>query len=218
MMIHVFYCILPEKLDDDSYNYFLNQVPAVFRNEIVRFRNWEDRQHRVLGKLLLIKGLEMLGLNDYSLDQLKLTNLKRPYFDESIDFNISHSGEYVVCAISDSAKIGIDIEEIKDIPLTDFADQFSGDEMKNILYAGDSLRSFYGLWTKKEAFLKAIGTGLYVPLNKVQVVDHKIRWEENDWFLTELNLNKDYCACLCANVFEAGIEIHEITPHEFYPN
>ncbi len=217
-MIHVFYCTSAERLDDGLYNYFLNKIPVIFQNEVSRFRNWEDRQHRVLGKLLLVKGLGNLGLHSYSLDQLNFTNLKRPYFDETIDFNISHSGKYVICAISTSAKIGIDVEEIKDIPLTDFTNQFSADEMKNIVNAENTLRSFYGLWTKKEAFLKAIGTGLYVPLNKVQVTNNKITWEKNDWFLTELKLNKDYCAHVCADTFETRLQIREIAPQEFYSN
>lgn len=217
-MIHVFYCTCPEKSDVDLYNYLLSKIPAVFQNEISRFRNLEDRLHRVFGKLLLVKGLEILGISGYTLDQLNFTNLKRPYFDESIDFNISHSGKCVVCAISTSAKIGVDIEEIKDIPLTDFTDQFSAGEMKNIVNAENSLRSFYGLWTKKEAFLKAIGKGLYVPLNKVQVIDNKIKWKKSDWFLTELILNKDYCAHVCTNTHETGLQLYEITPQELYLN
>ncbi|MEO8110614.1 MAG: 4'-phosphopantetheinyl transferase superfamily protein [Ginsengibacter sp.] len=213
-MIHVFYCISGVRLDNTSYNYFLSKVPPMYQEEIAKFRKWEDRQHRVLGKMLLIKGLEMLKLSTYSLDQLQFTNLKRPYFNESIDFNISHSGKYVVCAISTRAKIGVDVEEIKDIAITDFTNEFSAEEMKSILSSDDSLHSFYSLWTKKEAFLKAIGTGLHVPLNMVHVTNNKIRWEEKEWFLTQLNLAKNYCAHVCADVFESAVQIREISLHE----
>lgn len=218
-MIHVFYCNSGVRLDNTLYNYFLNKIPLVYQEEIAKFRKWEDRQHRVLGKMLLIKGLEMLGLTPYSLDQLQFTKLKRPYFNSSnIDFNISHSGKYVLCAISTMAKIGVDVEEIKDIPIVDFTNEFSPEEMKSFLNSGDSLNSFYSLWTKKEAFLKAIGTGLYVPLNKVHVIDKKVNWEEKEWFLTELDLDKNYCANVCANIFKSAVKIHEISLREFNSN
>lgn len=217
-MIHVFYCHSGVRLDDTLYNHFLNKIPPVYQTEIEKFRKWEDRQHRVLGKMLLVKGLEMLGLTAYSFDQLQFTKLKRPYFNGSIDFNISHSGKYVVCALSTSAKVGVDVEEIKDIPLTDFDNEFSAEEMKDILSSDDSLHTFYSLWTKKEAFLKAIGAGLHVPLNKVHVIDNTICWEENEWFLTELNLDKNYCTHVCANAFGCAVKIHEISLHEFNSN
>lgn len=209
-MIHVFYCISEERLDSSLYNYLLNKIPTGYQDDIAKFRKWEDRQHRVLGKMLLVKGLEMLGLTAYSLDQMQYTNLKRPYLNGSIDFNISHSGKYVVCAISTMAKIGVDVEEIKDIPITDFTNEFSAEEMKSILSSDDSLRSFYLLWTKKEAFLKAIGTGLHLPLNKVHETANKISWENKEWFLTQLNLDENYCAHICADVFESPVKIHEV--------
>ena len=217
-MIQVFYCISGERLDVTLYNYLLNKVPPVYQQEIAQFRKWEDRQHRVLGKMLLITGLEILGITGYSLNQLQFTNLKRPYFNKLLDFNISHSGKYVVCAISTQAEIGVDVEEIKNIPVTDFTNEFSAEEMKSILNSNDSLRSFYSLWTKKEAFLKAIGTGLHVPLNKVHVMSNKISWEDREWFLTKLNIDKNYCAHVCANVFECAVKIHEISLHEFNSN
>ena len=209
-MIHVFYCTSGERLDDILYNSFLNKIPQVYQEEIAKFRKWEDRQHRVLGKILLMKGVEMLGLKGYSLDQLQFTKLKRPYFNRSIDFNISHSGKYVVCAISASASIGIDVEEIKDIQITDFTNEFSIEEIKSILSSTNSLHSFYSLWTKKEAFLKAIGTGLYLPLNKVHETGNKISWENKEWFLTQLNLDESYCAHVCADVFDSPVKIHEV--------
>ncbi len=217
-MVHVFYCISSERLDDTLYSYFLNKTPPVYQEGIAKFKKWEDRQHRVLGKMLLVKGLEMLGLTGYSLNQLKYTNLKRPYWNGSIDFNISHSGRYVVCVISTIAKIGVDVEEIKDISIIDFTNEFSAEEMKSFLSSDDSLHSFYSLWTKKEAFLKAIGIGLHVPLNKVHVIDNKICWEDREWFLKKLNLDKNYCAHLCANAVDCIVKIHEINLHEFNSN
>ncbi len=72
-----------------------------------------------------------------------------------IDFNISHSNHFVVCAISTNCKIGIDIEQIKPTSLFDFKDRFSEEEWKIILTSDNTYFWFYYYWTAKEAAIKA---------------------------------------------------------------
>ena len=114
-----------------------------------------------------------------------------------------------MCAISKSYKVGIDVEEIKDIPADEFTEEFSTVEMAAILN-DKSLRYFYTLWTQKEAFLKAIGKGLYVPLNQVSVQEGKIRWEDQDWFLHEVKLDAGYVSHLCVNTAVPEIVLKQL--------
>ncbi len=209
-MIQVFYCVSYERLDDDSFNCLLDKLPVFFQSQILKFRKWEDRQRSLLAKVLLTEGLKILNVG-YSLDQLKYTELKRPYFNDLIDFNISHSGEYILCGISVNNKLGIDVEEIKDIPLTDYQNEFSTKEMDEIFKSEDSLRSFYDLWTKKEAFLKAIGTGLHTPLNKIEINDEKIIWNNENWFLSKIKLDGKYISHICTNTYNPKIVIQQIS-------
>ena len=164
-MIYIFYCTLCDELDDESFNYYLKRLPNGIQSQVLKFKKWDDKQRTLFSKLLLVNGLNIMGINSYTIDEIKFTQYKRPYFDNDIDFNISHSGQYIVCGISFDHKIGIDIEEIKEIPLDDFKNEFSQKEMKTIMKADNSTSAFYALWTQKEAFLKAIGTGLFFPLN-----------------------------------------------------
>ncbi len=107
-------------------------------------------------------------------------------------------------------KVGIDIEEIKDIPLVDFDNEFSKKELEKIYTAENSMQLFYTLWTQKEAFLKAIGTGLNVPLNKVAIHDNKIIWDREVWYLKEIKVDPRYISHLSTDTGSAAIIMKEI--------
>lgn len=78
----------------------------------------------------------------------------KPYITGSkYHFNISHSGEIVMLAVSDKP-IGIDVERIEQRDYEKFCKRFfSEEEQKRV----NSLLSFYVLWTKKESFVKYLG-------------------------------------------------------------
>ena len=88
-----------------------------------------------------------------------------------IDFNLSHSGEYAVLAISD-APIGIDIEQKHSGGLQIAKRCFCPEEYQDIL-AGETQQErdmrFLQYWTMKEAYVKRIGKGMRVPLSSFRV-------------------------------------------------
>jgi 4'-phosphopantetheinyl transferase len=201
-VIHIYYTCSSYQLNNPVFEFYLQQLPHRFQENILKYRKWQDRQRGLFGKLLLKHALASLELTKYSLHNLRITALDRPYFDDSIDFNISHSGNFIICAINTDGRIGVDVEEVKDVPLQDFLDNFSENEWCHILNSSNKLYSFYNYWTKKEAFLKAIGMGLNVPLNKIEVVSNKIVWNNSNWYLHPLNLNETHLshfATLSAN-------------------
>nr|WP_224746733.1 4'-phosphopantetheinyl transferase superfamily protein [Pelovirga terrestris] len=81
-----------------------------------------------------------------------------------INFNLSHSGDWAVLAVTSGPDVGVDVEEIvvKDNvqPLTDYA----FNEVEKTLFSAfppaRKQRGFYRLWTAKEARLKMLGIGL----------------------------------------------------------
>ena len=211
-MISIFYCTSSVELDRGVFQFFLEKLPLNLRSPILKFKSPEDRQRALFAKLLLIEGLKDLGLHNYSLNQLQSSEYQRPYFKGNIDFNISHSGFYIICAISLDNRVGIDVEEIREIPVSDFDREFSKIEMEYINNSRNSMSEFYKLWTQKEAFLKAIGTGLYTPLNIISVIENTIHWNDKRWFLTEINLpeTKDYISHLCTDSNRVEIEVKRI--------
>ena len=89
---------------------------------------------------------------------------------ENVFFNISHSGDYVVCSVSDR-EIGIDIEKRAKARM-EVAGRFFHEEEMAILKTleGDKQdQLFFNYWSVKESFLKYIGTGLTRPLNSFVV-------------------------------------------------
>ncbi len=91
----------------------------------------------------------------------------------NITFNMSHSGEISVYAVSLNRNIGIDIEKPdKKVDFESLAKKyFSSGEYETImeLPEGEKQKAFYRCWTRKEAYIKGKGTGIAQLLDKVAV-------------------------------------------------
>ncbi|MCL6443040.1 MAG: 4'-phosphopantetheinyl transferase superfamily protein [Alicyclobacillus sp.] len=77
------------------------------------------------------------------------------------DFNISHSGDWIVCAVSARGRVGIDVEQILPLEFSTLVHSMSEDERNKLheLPPEEFITFFYKLWTLKESFVKAVGTG-----------------------------------------------------------
>ncbi len=77
-----------------------------------------------------------------------------------VNFNISHSGQYVACAVCDRA-VGVDIQTLTPCRLTVARRFFTDAEIEAAVLGGDI--EFTKIWTRKEAYLKMLGTGFTRP-------------------------------------------------------
>jgi 4'-phosphopantetheinyl transferase len=86
-----------------------------------------------------------------------------------LQFNLSHSGTLGACAVAVDCDLGVDIEHIRQMPdLFDIARRFFSPEECADLEAVPLDRrefAFFNCWTRKEAYIKAIGGGLSIPLD-----------------------------------------------------
>lgn len=90
---------------------------------------------------------------------------------ESLHFNLSHSGEWVVCAVDDTAPIGVDIEHLRNVDLR-VAKRFFHPHEQDFLWQqpeSERLSTFFNSWTAKESFVKALGYGIGGRLNAFSV-------------------------------------------------
>jgi len=96
---------------------------------------------------------------------------KPSFSDLEIQFNLSHSKHLAVLAITQNNIIGVDLEYTKQgIDFEDLANRFfNKNEAKKLRRAQEMQPSFYRCWTRKEAFIKALGEGLTYPLQNFQV-------------------------------------------------
>jgi 4'-phosphopantetheinyl transferase len=156
----------------------------------------------------LTEVLKNLG-SKLALTHLKYNTHKRPYFGGAIDFNISHSGTRVICCGTDKGKIGVDIEQIKTISLSDYPDYFTKNEWDYINGHKDKLAGFCNLWTRKEAVLKAIGTGFHTPLSSVDVVANSIEYDNIAYHIQPLYIAPGY-PCHIASTVKDGVKLMTI--------
>lgn len=94
----------------------------------------------------------------------------KPYLqDDPVYFNLSHSGNYAVCAVS-SREVGVDIQEYKQADMERLARRFFSEEEQNALKActngEEQYKLFYRLWTRKEAYGKLTGEGIAAVIEK----------------------------------------------------
>jgi 4'-phosphopantetheinyl transferase len=139
-----------------------------------RFHFWRDKRRYIAGRGIL---RVLLGryLNDPTPDvEIAYSEHDKPFLPTSrVQFNLSHSkgiGLYAFCL---GAEIGIDLEEIR--PISDAegiaARFFSSGEYARFQAVPEEKRNdaFFTCWTRKEAFIKAVGEGLSYPLDSFEV-------------------------------------------------
>jgi 4'-phosphopantetheinyl transferase len=200
-MILILHTTIGNRLAENHEKVLLGKLPADLQMKIKRYLRWQDAQACLLGKLLLIEGLQRFGVDGAALiHQLQHTNFGRPYLPGRIDFNISHSGDFVLCALSDQSRVGIDIEKVHDVKLSDFRSQMTDEEWRRVTGDADPTRAFFYYWTKKEAAIKAHGHGLGLPLKDVVIGNEKVAMEGADWPLFEIELSIDYVCHLVTGV------------------
>lgn len=190
-MITCCYTEINQEWSDQELADKLMRLPENLREAALRKTQRADRQLTVAGKLLLKEILNLMG-KDRSLETLKFNIHHRPYFDGDFDFNIAHSGRLVVCAATNNGKAGIDIEQIKPIDFADYPDYFTANEWAIIRGYPNPFEGFYDLWTRKEAVLKAIGTGFHTPLSLVDVSMDIVRYDDTDYYLQKIRISPGY--------------------------
>ena len=180
----------------------LETLPPEARLDVNRYLRQQDRQSRLLGKLLLRKCLISYGYGNDCLEHLATGPFGKPVIHGGVDFNISHSGEFVVCAVTDQGKVGIDIEKIKPILVQDFYLCVTPNEREMLASSDDKERAFFSFWTKKECTLKGDGRGLLFPMQEVRIEGDEAILEGTRWFLREIDIDSS-CVCHLASSFRS---------------
>lgn len=130
---------------------------------------------------------------------------------EQWQFNLSHSGEKLLIAVSFEIPVGIDIETIKPRnALSGLVKKcFSTTEQAHwfALPEKEKIAVFYDFWTRKEAVVKGIGSGISIGLKRCEIDINQPNQFLNlpvaqQWFTQKIEVSPDYCAAIatpCAN-------------------
>jgi 4'-phosphopantetheinyl transferase len=137
-----------------------------------------------------------------------------------ISFNLSHSAEMALLAISGGIEVGVDMERVAErLSLLEMARLFfSQRELEEFLSlpGNGRLTSFYRCWTRKEAYMKGCGRGLSLPSDSFDVsllpgrppalLAHRIYPAEPErWSLIDIAAPEGFCAALAIEGRPPGI-------------
>lgn len=170
----------------------LNQDISFFRkNKTNQYKFIEDKKRCILAELLLKEGLKDFNIFDKEIEY-SFNKYEKPYLTNHKDiyFNYSHSGDYVVCAIS-NIEIGVDIEKIKECDMKLAERFFHKNEYELLLNSNNKDIDFYKIWTYKESYIKAIGEGINKELNSFDVTNIR------DYYFKEVDITNDYKCTVC---------------------
>jgi 4'-phosphopantetheinyl transferase len=217
LMITIYYSLFNKELDIQLLGRYRELLPESLRSRNGRFVNWRDRYSNLFGKLLLLHACREKGIKEDVLKGLQYSWNGRPFHPELPDFNISHSSEAVVCAISNDARLGIDIEKITRTDFGDFADVMSPDQWDLIRHSPDPLKTFYDFWTIKESVIKADSRGLELPLQEISIHGNSVFCTGRLWYIKQLSIVDGYSCCLANTLEETPVTLKEINLYENSP-
>jgi 4'-phosphopantetheinyl transferase len=183
-----------------------------------RFRVDDDRRRYLVGRglLRLLLG-RYLELPPYQL-RFDYTPFGKPHLaaefaHRSLQFNVSHSGKLLLIAIAAGRALGVDVEQVRaDVEVGAIAAHFfSTSEQGALGKLATALQvdAFFNCWTRKEAYIKAKGDGLSLPLDQFDVSlmpDEEAQLletrpdpnEARRWRLANLDVADGYKAALAA--------------------
>ena len=175
--LHIWTLHLPKQEKNLSeYDYVLSLEE---RKKSARFKTRDNQISYVLARgglrFILQKYLDIpaneinFSVNLYGKPKIESTP------GPALEFNLSHSGDYVIYAITKNTPVGVDIEKIRrrtSEQLKQLACRFFSKNEANLIVntpQAEMTQLFFSLWTKKEAYTKQHGLGLRLPLSSFTV-------------------------------------------------
>lgn len=147
--------------DDDQYNYLVQFADEYIKERICRLSLSQDKINCVVGCVLrkwLIYKFYGIAFKD---QEIAFGDKGKPYLLKynDIHFNISHSGEFVVCAIHNKP-VGVDIQKVVQYNEKIARYMFSGEIYTTIGDCEDRKLKFTSLWSENESKCKLVGCGV----------------------------------------------------------
>ncbi|HEX2949105.1 MAG TPA: 4'-phosphopantetheinyl transferase superfamily protein, partial [Armatimonadota bacterium] len=187
---------------DRTLDEFQQRLPVCEQSRIARFLRVADRQRSLVGLYLLDYAVRNAGLT-WNWDSFTRTATGRPIMQPSggdmYDGNISHSGDFVVCAIGPKP-LGIDIEQFRDLEISEFRRYLPPAIYDRIFTAATPVNEFFRWWTRIESVLKADGRGLCDELSELQFSESNIILDNHRWHWHDCDIAPNYlCSLAVAN-------------------
>ena len=198
-------------------------LPLPVQSKLSKISNPVNRTRSAIGELLSSWALSRFKGIKPGEAVISYGKNGKPFLEShpDIHFNISHSGEYVVCAVADH-EVGIDVERVRAYNHRVAERFFSKAELADLeaLEGENRLNYFFVLWTIKESYLKALGRGLTKSLSSFTVAGNGNGYyisensETLNYAVKSLMLPGGYYLAVCIKGFSAEVLVNSITLSE----
>lgn len=191
---------------------FLSRISAERRQRLLQYARERDRVLGVFAELLaryLLLSQAGLSSPEFAHDARGKPYL--PQFPE-LSLSLSHTELCVACACGEG-RVGVDVQRRRPIDLRIAERFFSPEEARLVRESDTPDMVFYDIWTKKEAYVKLLGTGLATPFRSFDVSDEALGVQ----FVTQRLAAHTLSFC-CDNAQGNSVPVHifEITPAQLF--
>ena len=182
--------------DKSQLDLWFNGMSEEKKAAVLKLKRAETANQRIVADALARNALSEIG--GIKPDEIIFSENEfgKPYA-ENVDahFSVSHSGDAVICAVSERP-VGIDIEKIRDVRFKT-AERFA--TAQELEYIGENTERFFEIWTLKEAYFKCIGTGLDASIKDVsfKISGNEIECSEKGYEFKFLKAADGYCCSIC---------------------
>ncbi|MBR0147325.1 MAG: 4'-phosphopantetheinyl transferase superfamily protein [Eubacterium sp.] len=202
-MIKVYFYKMNQGDLSSGWENYMALLPAWRQESCTRMRFERGRLQQLAAGLLLRYALMDAAGIDLMKAEVTINEHGKPGFVLSqnaatdaaekgdVHFNISHSDDYIAVAIADRP-VGIDVEVKTDPDLKVTSRFYSPAEQQAVRTASDPQREFRRLWTRKEAYVKCTGTGIYDSVAGIPSLED----QSGDYRLFTLKEEEEYALSL----------------------
>jgi 4'-phosphopantetheinyl transferase len=214
-MIHV-YCIRTDAQNvsattlESRVASVIGTLPASKYDRILHIRPSQSRINSALGWCLLQFALHDHGYADFTLSRLEFDGNRKPRWPNArCDFNLTHAGSLVACAVTDAGRVGIDCEHIRPVNVAALMRRILATNERTP--SGTDVQSFFRLWTQKEAVIKAEGNGGVWDMSRVHIDDTSADYRGTRWYLYPVTCAGDYVAHVANDIADQSITMHTVS-------
>lgn len=153
--------------DPREFPEIMNGLPEERKQKTLRYKQLNDRKQSLGAGLLLEKVLRIRGK---SMETIRYGEHGKPEID-GIYFNLSHSHDIAVCAVSDKP-VGCDVEKIEEVTKRIAERFFTENEIAYLerFEEEEKLNEFFRIWTMKESYMKMTGEGMSLGLKNFEFI------------------------------------------------
>lgn len=166
----------------------------------------------VLARMLLFRRLTTLGYDYTSLPEMKYTTSGKPYFENHIHFSFTYNQQIVIVAVSETQRIGIDLETIRPISWQSYETYFAAEDWLKIKGSKIPTLDLIEAWVTKEAANKLEGIkSLPQERSKIKIRQKRLHLNGKKYYHEKIKLPPPFVVKIVSQQRFKSIQVQNVT-------